>query len=53
MKNIGKLNATKEFWKRFEDLDLLKSTPNKLYLIERFFNFRMDHSKDFDDNLDF
>lgn len=31
---------------------MLKSTPNKLYLLERFFNFKMDLSKDLDENLD-
>lgn len=31
---------------------LLKSTPNKLYLLERFFSFKMNSSKDLDGNLD-
>lgn len=35
-----------------KDLYLLKSTTNKIYLLERFFNFKMDPSKDLDENLD-
>lgn len=53
LRKVGKLNSTKEFWQKLEDLYLLKSTPNKLYLLERFFSFKMDHSNDLDDNLDF
>lgn len=28
------------------------STPNKFYLLKRFFNFKIDYSKNLDDNLD-
>lgn len=31
---------------------MLKSTPNKLYMLKRCFSFEMDHSNDLDDNLD-
>lgn len=34
-----------------EGLYFLKSTPNKLYLLKIFFSFKIDHSKDLDDNL--
>ena len=52
LRKASKLKTTEEPWKKLEDMYLLKSTPNKLYLIERFFSFKMDSSKDLDDNLD-
>ena len=52
LRKVGKLDSTKQLWEKLEDLYLLKSTPNKLYLLERFFSFKMDPSKDLDDNLD-
>lgn len=52
LRKVGKLDSTKQHWEKSEDLYLLKSTPNKLYLLERFFSFKMDPSKDLDDNLD-
>ncbi|CAA2988653.1 Hypothetical predicted protein, partial [Olea europaea subsp. europaea] len=48
---VDKLKTTKKLWKKLEDMYLLNSTLNKLYLIERFFNFEMDLLKDLDDNL--
>lgn len=51
LRKVGKLKTTKELWEKLQSLYLLKSTPNKLYLLERFFSFKMDPSKDLDDNL--
>lgn len=51
LRKVGKLKTTKKLWQKLEDLYLLKSTPNKLYLLERFFSFKMDSSKELDDNL--
>lgn len=40
-----KLKSTKELWQKLENLYLFKSTPNKLYLLESFFSFKMDFFK--------
>lgn len=48
---IEKFDSTNELWKKLDDLYLFKSIPNKLYILEIFFNFKIDHSNDFDYNL--
>ena len=52
LRKMGKLDATKTLWEKLEKLYVKKSTPNKLYLLENFFSFKIDPSKDLDDNLD-
>ena len=52
LRKVGKLDSTKELWERLESLYLTQSTPNKLFLLESFFSFKLDPSKDIDDNLD-
>lgn len=37
---------------KLEELYLVKSLPNKIFLLERFFSFKKDLSKDLDCNLD-
>ncbi|KAK0573894.1 hypothetical protein LWI29_015123 [Acer saccharum] len=39
-------------WKKLEGLYLTKSLTNKIYLKERLFGFKMDHSKGLGQNLD-
>lgn len=48
LQKVGKLDSTKDLQKKFENLYLKKSTPNKLFLLEKFFNFKIDSSKDLD-----
>ena len=52
LRKVGKLDTTKALWEKLEKLYVKKSTPNKLYLLETFFSFKIDPSKDLDDNLD-
>ncbi|KAL2512555.1 CCHC-type domain-containing protein [Abeliophyllum distichum] len=52
LRKVGKLDSTKLLWEKLEELYLVKSLPNKLFLLEKFFSFKIDSSKDLDDNLD-
>ena len=40
-----------EFWKKLDGLYLTKSLPNKIYLKEKFFGYKMDQSKGLEENL--
>ena len=52
LRKVGKLDTTKALWEKLKKLYVKKSTPKKLYLLENFFSFKIDPSKDLDDNLD-
>lgn len=52
LRKAGKLDSTKELWKKFGVSYLLKSTSNKIFLFERFFSFKIESSKTLDNNLD-
>lgn len=52
LRKVGKLDSTKELWEKLKKLFVKKSTPNKLFLLESFFSFKIDSSRDLDDNLD-
>ncbi|KAL5564372.1 hypothetical protein UlMin_027536 [Ulmus minor] len=52
LRQVDGLEIIAEIWKKLEELYLVKSLPNKIYLLERFFGFRMDTSKTIDQNLD-
>lgn len=49
---VEKLDTAKALWDKLEELYLVKSLPNKLFLMERLFSFKIDSSNDLDDNLD-
>ena len=38
-------------WKNLDKLYLPKTLPNKIYLLKQFFSFKMDSSKELQDNL--
>lgn len=52
LRKVGKLEIAKALWEKLEELYLVKSLPNKLFLLERFFSFKIDPTKDLDDNID-
>lgn len=52
LRKVGKLDSAKALWDKLEEQYMSKSLPNKLFLLERFFSFKIDMSKDLDDNLD-
>ena len=48
---VDEATTTGELWKKLESLYLTKSLPNKLYLKEKFFGYKMDQSKGLEENL--
>lgn len=43
--------TTAQLWTKLEKLVFSKSLPNKIYLNERFLGYRMDSTKNLDENL--
>lgn len=41
LRKVGKHDFIQKLWKKLEDLYLLKSTPNLLFILESFFSFKM------------
>ncbi|KAL2471748.1 Uncharacterized protein Adt_39884 [Abeliophyllum distichum] len=52
LRKVGKFDSTEKLWKKLEELYLIQSTPNKIYLLEKISSFKIDPSRDLDDNLD-
>ena len=48
LRQVDGLEIATEIWKKLDELYLAKSLPNKIYLLERFFGFKMDTSKTID-----
>ncbi|KAL0415516.1 UNVERIFIED_CONTAM: Retrovirus-related Pol polyprotein from transposon TNT 1-94 [Sesamum latifolium] len=49
---VGKLETAKELWDRLEELFTETSLPSKLFLLEKFFRYKLDLSKNIDENID-
>jgi len=45
LRKVRKLDSTKELWEKLEKLYVKKSMPNKVFLLESFFNFKIDSSR--------
>ncbi|KAL2232804.1 UNVERIFIED_CONTAM: Retrovirus-related Pol polyprotein from transposon TNT 1-94 [Sesamum indicum] len=52
LRKVGKLDSSKALWDKLEDLYTEISLPNKLFLLEKFFRYKLDLSKNIDENLD-
>ena len=52
LRKVDDATSTSDIWTKLEKLFLVKSLPNKIFLLEQFFGFKMDTSKDIDSNLD-
>ncbi|XP_057797809.1 receptor-like protein 19 [Salvia miltiorrhiza] len=52
LRKVGVCDSAKDLWCKLEELYTEKSLPSKLFLLERFFQFELDLSKDVDENLD-
>ena len=52
LRKVGVIDSAKDLWKKLEDLYTETSLQSKLYLLEKIFKFRLDMSKDINDNLD-
>ncbi|KAL0446318.1 UNVERIFIED_CONTAM: Retrovirus-related Pol polyprotein from transposon TNT 1-94 [Sesamum latifolium] len=52
IRKVGKQNSAKALWDKLEELYIESSLPNKLFLLENFFRYKLDVSKNIDDNID-
>ncbi|KAL0345393.1 UNVERIFIED_CONTAM: hypothetical protein Sradi_4370600 [Sesamum radiatum] len=52
IRKVGKLETAKELWDRLEELFTETSLPSKLFLLEKFFRYKLDLSKNIDENVD-
>ncbi|KAL2252514.1 UNVERIFIED_CONTAM: hypothetical protein Sindi_0046100 [Sesamum indicum] len=52
LRKVGKQDTARDLWKKLEDLYTDVSLPSKLFLLEKFFKFKLDLSKTIDENLD-
>ncbi|KAL2525176.1 CCHC-type domain-containing protein [Abeliophyllum distichum] len=52
LRKIGTIDDAQSLWETLESTYLEKSLPNKLFLLEKFFSFKIDSSKDLDENVD-
>ncbi|CAH9096504.1 unnamed protein product [Cuscuta epithymum] len=52
LRKVGILESAKSVWNKLEELYNVTSLPNRMFLLEKFFKFRLDMSKDIEENLD-
>ncbi|KAL0298359.1 UNVERIFIED_CONTAM: Retrovirus-related Pol polyprotein from transposon TNT 1-94 [Sesamum radiatum] len=52
IRKVGKQESAKELWKKLEELYTETSLPSKLFLLENFFKYKLDLSKNIDENID-
>ncbi|KAL0320129.1 UNVERIFIED_CONTAM: hypothetical protein Sradi_5274400, partial [Sesamum radiatum] len=49
---VGNQNSAKDLWDKLEELYTESSLPSMLFLLEKFFRYKLDVSKSIDDNID-
>ncbi|KAL0456139.1 UNVERIFIED_CONTAM: hypothetical protein Slati_0953100 [Sesamum latifolium] len=52
IRKVGNPTTAKELWDKLEELYTESSLPSKLFLLEKFFRYKLDVSKTIDDNID-
>ena len=52
LRKVDDMHTTSTIWKMLEELYLVRSLLDRILLLEQFFGFKMDTSKDLDANLD-
>ncbi|CAH9141104.1 unnamed protein product [Cuscuta epithymum] len=52
LRKVGIIDSAKALWDKLDKTYTDTSLPGKLFLLEKFFRFRLDLSKDIDENLD-
>ena len=52
MRQVTSITTPLGLWKKLDELYAIKNLPNKIYLLKRFFGFKMNLSKDLDVNHD-
>ncbi|KAK4395819.1 Retrovirus-related Pol polyprotein from transposon TNT 1-94 [Sesamum angolense] len=53
IRKVGKHNSTKDLWNKLEELYTETSLPSKLFLLEKFFRYKLYLSKNINENIDF
>ncbi|CAH9069282.1 unnamed protein product [Cuscuta europaea] len=52
IRKVGILESAKILWNKLDELYTETSLPSRMFLLEKFFQFRLDMSKDIEENLD-
>ncbi|CAH9068092.1 unnamed protein product [Cuscuta europaea] len=52
LRKVGIFESAKALWEKLDSLYIDTPLPGKLFLLEKFFRFRLDLTKDIDENLD-
>ncbi|KAK4407943.1 Retrovirus-related Pol polyprotein from transposon TNT 1-94 [Sesamum angolense] len=52
IRKVGKQDSAKDLWNKLEELYTETSLPSKLFLLEKFFRYKLDLSKNIDENID-
>ncbi|KAL0367724.1 UNVERIFIED_CONTAM: hypothetical protein Sradi_3662500 [Sesamum radiatum] len=52
IRKVGNQNSARELREKLEELYTETSLPTKLFLLEKFFKYKLDLSKNIDDNID-
>ncbi|KAL0307917.1 UNVERIFIED_CONTAM: Retrovirus-related Pol polyprotein from transposon TNT 1-94 [Sesamum calycinum] len=52
IRKVGKQISAKMLWDKLEELYTETSFPSKLFLLEKFFRYKLDMSKNIDENID-
>ncbi|KAL0423124.1 UNVERIFIED_CONTAM: hypothetical protein Sradi_0847200, partial [Sesamum radiatum] len=52
LRKVGKQSSAKELWDKLEELYTETSLLSKLFLLEKFFRYKLDLSKNIEENLD-
>ena len=52
LRKVDDMHTTSAMWKKLEELYPVRSLLDRILLLEQFFGFKMDTSKDLDANLD-
>ncbi|KAL0329437.1 UNVERIFIED_CONTAM: putative mitochondrial protein [Sesamum radiatum] len=52
IRKVGKQNTAKELWDKLEELFTETSLPSKLFLLEKFFRYKLDMSENIEENID-
>ena len=52
IRKVGVIDNAKDMWDKLDELYTETSMSNRMYLLEKLFKFKLDLSKDIDDNID-
>ncbi|KAL0367538.1 UNVERIFIED_CONTAM: hypothetical protein Sradi_3643900 [Sesamum radiatum] len=52
IRKVGNQNSVRELWEKLEEIYTETSLPTKLFSLENFFKYKLDLSKNIDDNVD-